>query len=74
MSKFPLVEYDTVSGLVNGDTAKQIYRFLADEADMEGRALEAAMYRAKADSCEAVPPAGIKDNAITEAIAKWGRA
>ena len=34
MSKFPVIEYDGVSGMVTGRSAEQVYRFLADEADM----------------------------------------
>jgi len=73
VSKFPTIEYDGVSGMVSGKTAEQVYRFLADEADMEGKAVEAAMHRARADSLMDHPTAGIKDQAIDEAIAKWGR-
>ncbi len=73
MSKFPVIEYDGVSGMVTGRSAEQVYRFLADEADMEGRSLEAAMHRARADILMEHPTAGIKDQAIDEAIKKWGR-
>ena len=73
MSKFPCVEYDSVSGLVTGKTAEQVYRFLADEADMEGKTVEAAMHRARADSLMNHPTASIRDQSIDEAIAKWGR-
>ena len=73
MSKFPCVEYDSVSGLITGKTAEQVYRFLADEAEMEGETMKAAMHRARADSLMDHPTAGIKDQAIDEAIAKWGR-
>ena len=73
MSKFPVIEYDGVSGMITGRSAEQVYRFLADEADMEGRSLEAAMNRARADSLMEHPSAGIKDQAIDEAIKKWGR-
>jgi len=73
MSKFPTIEYDGVSGMVSGKSAEQVYRFLADEADMEGKTLEAALYRANADSLMNVPAAGVKDPRVNEAIAKWGR-
>lgn len=73
MSKFPFVEYDGVSGLISGKTAEQIYRFLADEAEMEGKTLEAAMHRARADVLMQHPTAGVKDQSLDQAIAKWGR-
>ena len=73
MSKFPTIEYDGVSGMVTGRSAEQVYRFLADEADMEGRSLEAAMHRARADILMEHPTAGVRDNDIDEAVKKWGR-
>ena len=73
MNKFPEVEYDPVNGGVSGETAKQIYMFLADEADFNGDRMRAALYKANAESFEAVPRAAVTDKAITEAIAKWGR-
>jgi hypothetical protein len=73
MSKFPTIEYDGVSGMVSGRSAEQVYRFLADEADMDGNRMEAALYRAQADRLMEVPAAGIKDKAVDDAIAKWGR-
>ena len=73
MSKFPVIEYDGVSGMVTGRSAEQVYRFLADEADMAGNKLEAAMNRARADALMEHPSAGIKDDNVEQAIKKWGR-
>lgn len=73
MSKFPTIEYDGVTGFVTGRSAEQVYRFLADEADMEGSAMEAAILRARADMLMQHPASSIKDPSVDKAIAKWGR-
>jgi len=71
--KFPHIEYDHVSGGVSGESAIEVYKFLADEAAFDGDMVKAAMFRAKVKSLSSVVPASVSDQHINEAIKRYGR-
>jgi len=71
--KFPHIEYDPVLGGINGESAIEVYKFLADEASFEGDKVKAALFHAKVKNLSSVVPASVSDRYIDEAIAKYGR-
>tara|TARA_R110000803_G_scaffold33099_4_gene72582 strand:- start:184 stop:417 length:234 start_codon:yes stop_codon:yes gene_type:complete len=73
MNKFPHVEYDPVGGGVRGESAIEIYKFLADEAEFDGDVVKGALFKARAKQLSVVPPASVGDEDLKEAIAKWGK-